>query len=166
MTTRTLIGLLSLTLGTAALTPAATQAAASGTDRPLLGSVSGTTVADLATGTGTEDLTARLSHLGATTIHVDLNSIAVTGNNLTAAATSTLTAANGDKLFGDATAVGVFISTTTLQATFFVTIVGGSGRFADANGHFTVTDRSVIVSKLGATITADDTATIDGQLSY
>jgi hypothetical protein len=56
----------------------------------------------------------------------------------TATGTATLTAANGDKIFTQFTATG--IPTETPDVIFITevhTILGGTGRFVDANGTFT-----------------------------
>jgi hypothetical protein len=57
----------------------------------------------------------------------------------TATGTFTFTAANGDQLFS--TTVGVenaFVPPNVSKVTLMATIVGGTGRFADATGSFTI----------------------------
>jgi hypothetical protein len=165
MSVRRLLVLSSLVLGVAALSPAATLGAANGTDRPLRGAVSATTTVNVATGAVTENASGELSHLGAVTIHVDGRS-SRTGNSIAGSGTSTLTAANGDQLFATFTSTGTFTSRTTIELTFVVTIIGGTGRFADASGMFTISASSVVVSIVGPNVTTQDSGTFEGQISY
>jgi hypothetical protein len=70
----------------------------------------------------------------------------------TGAGTTTIVAANGDRLFG------TFTETLTstgqqLEFAFVIAISGGTGRFADASGHLTGTGTSVITSIVGTTAT-------------
>ncbi len=71
--------------------------------------------------------------------------------------TSTWTAANGDELFTRFTRRGVFVPPT---ATFTEThtITGGTGRFANASGTFTV------VQTRGLSMPYNNSATIDGTI--
>jgi hypothetical protein len=75
-------------------------------------------------------------------------------------------AANGDEVFSTFTGSGVFTSATTIESTQVNTITGGTGRFADASGTFTVTISSVVVSSSAASDTTDNTDTWNGQISY
>lgn len=75
-------------------------------------------------------------------------------------------AANGDELFSTFTGSGAFTSATTAESTQVNTITGGTGRFADASGTFTVTVSSVIVSISATSETTDNTDTYNGQISY
>jgi hypothetical protein len=72
--------------------------------------------------------------------------------------TGTWTAANGDQLFTRFTRNGVFVPPT---ATFTEThtITGGTGRFANASGTFTV------VQTRGLSMPYNNSATIDGTIN-
>ncbi len=74
-------------------------------------------------------------------------------------------AANGDELFSTFTGSGVFASPTA-ESTQVNTITGGTGRFADASGTFTITISSAIVSISATSETTDNTDTFNGQISY
>jgi hypothetical protein len=165
MSVRRLLILSSLVLGVAALSPAVTLGAANGTDRPLRGAVSATTTVNVATGAVTENASGELPHLGAVTIDVDGRS-STTGNSIAGSGTATWTAANGDQLFATFTSTGTFTSRTTIELTFAVTIIGGTGRFADASGMITISASSVVVSIVGPIVTTEDSGTFEGQISY
>jgi hypothetical protein len=133
-----------------------------GTDRPLTGASVGTSTLDLATGTGTTDGTSRLSHFGTTTFHNDFT-FTITGDSFNLTGTDTEVAANGDELFSNFTVTGTVSSGAS---TGVFTITGGTGRFADASGTFTIVATSTIVSTVGTTITSHDTNTIEGRITY
>jgi hypothetical protein len=137
---------------------------AKGSDRPLRGTESGITTGDIATSTASAGFTGHLSHLGKYTGHSNV-AITFTGpSSFTAAGTGTMVAANGDKLFVDITWAGTFTA-TAIHTTVVRTIVGGTGRFADASGTLTVTLSSVY-SLSGTTLTSHDTGVAEGQISY
>ncbi len=75
-------------------------------------------------------------------------------------------AANGDELFSTFTGSGVFTSATTAKSTQVNTITGGTGRFTDASGSFTITISSVIVSISATSETTENSDTFNGQISY
>jgi hypothetical protein len=75
-------------------------------------------------------------------------------------------AANGDELFSDFTGSGVFTSATTVESTQVNTITGGTGRFADASGTFTITISSVIVAINATSETTHNTDVFNGKISY
>jgi hypothetical protein len=167
MPLRRLIFLSSLLLTVGALSPPAALGAAKGTDRPLRGTSTVTANVNLATGTGTTDGTFLLTHLGKGTLHADSTSFSVTGNTFAFTDTVVLVAANGDKVFGTDRGVGTLTSTgQTLSIVGSIT--GGTGRFADASGTFTITSRSVGVnfSIVGLIATQTYNDTWDGQISY
>jgi hypothetical protein len=78
------------------------------------------------------DATGNASHLGRFTVTADFT---VSGS--TASGTTTWTAANGDEFSTSFTSHGVVVP-PTLTATEAHTITGGTGRFANASGTFTV----------------------------
>jgi hypothetical protein len=72
--------------------------------------------------------------------------------------TSTWTAANGDELYTSFTRSGV-PAPPTITFTEIHTITGGTGRFADASGTFTV------VQTRGLSMPYNNSATIDGTIN-
>jgi|SRR5690242_18462122 hypothetical protein len=139
--------------------------AAPGTDRPLQGSTTAIAVVDTAAGTGTVTGSGQLSHLGATTSHTDLVGFTQTGSTFTATGTATFVAANGDEFFTTVTVTGNTTSTGVVS-TAVDTITGGTGRFTDASGTFTVTGPGTTVSTVGSVSTVVLSNTIQGHISY
>jgi hypothetical protein len=153
-------------LAVTAISPAAALGAAKGTDRPLKGSSTGSLTVSLATGAATSSFTGNLSYLGAIT-GGDVATLTATGPaTFTYAGMDILVAANGDEPFSTFTGSGVFTSATTVESTQVNTITGGTGRFGDASGTFTITISSVIVSISATSETTDNTDTFNGQISY
>jgi hypothetical protein len=159
MLLRRLIALAGLALfATIAISPAGALAAAKGTDRPLKGTTTGSLTVSSFTG--------NFSHLGATA-GGDVATITLTSpTTFTYTGTDTLVAANGDEVFSTFTGSGAFTSATTIESTQVNTITGGTGRFADASGTFTVTISSVVVSSSATSDTTDNADTWNGQISY
>ncbi len=164
MQLRRLIFLSSLVLAVAALSPAAAQGATNGTDRPVKGATTATVIVNLATGTGTIDGAFRVTHLGKGIFYGDVTST-LTGNTIVNGGTETYVAANGDKVFTTIAGTGR-ITSTGVEATNIDTITGGTGRFAEARGTFTVTVVGVLVSIVGSIATSTATGTAVGQVSY
>jgi hypothetical protein len=162
--TKLVVAAVATMFAVAALTPGGALGKAKGTDRPLWGTESGTTTGDLATSTASADFTGQLSQLGEYTGHSNVTVTFTGPSSFTAAGTGTMVAANGDELSVDITWTGTFTA-TTIQTTVVRTIIGGTGRFADASGTLTVTLSSVY-SLSGTTLTSQDTGTVEGQISY
>ena len=99
------------------------------------------------------DATGNATHLGRFTVTADWT-LAPTGG----VGTSTWTAANGDEFFTSFRRSGV-PAPPTITFTEIHTITGGSGRFADASGTFTV------VQIRGLAMPYNNSATIDGTIS-
>jgi hypothetical protein len=99
-----------------------------------------------------EDVTGNATHLGQFTVTAEWT-LGPTGGS----GTSTWTAANGDEFSTRFTRNGVFVPPT---ATFTEahTITGGTGRFANASGTFTV------VQTRGLSMPYNNSATIDGTI--
>ena len=169
MPLRRLIFLSSLVLAVAALSPAAALGAAKGTDRPLSGTVTASTIDNFSTGTSTADGTFLFTHLGKGTFHEDTTAGTTTGNTFTFTGTATYVAANGDQLFATITATGTFTGSNVV--TKVSTITGGTGRFANASGTFTTHERvvfgsAVFVPGVGLIVRNTFTGTVEGQISY
>ena len=79
--------------------------------------------------------TGTATHLGRYTEHV---LVQVNIPTMTSTGTATFTAANGDTLFASVAGQATRTSPTTLSIVEVYTITGGTGRFADATGSFTL----------------------------
>ena len=166
----TLLVLTSLLAAFAVALPGSAVATQGGTDRPVKGTLAGTTTANLATGTSLSQATGRISHLGRSTSVAEAT-FSVVGTLSTVSGTATVTAANGDQLFATFTGSGAVSSPIpavgeTGDLTLVVTITGGTGRFSDASGTLTQALHQEIVAFNGATIVLRDTATLRGRISY
>jgi hypothetical protein len=162
MKLRRLIFLSSLVLAVAALSPAAAQGATRH-HVEIKGTSTSTTTINLATGKGTSDGTSHVSHCGTATFHNDFTFTLTGPDTFSLVGTDTEVCANGDKLFSTFTVTGT-LSTGTSTGVF--TGTGGTGRFVDASGTFTIAATSTIVSTVGTIVTTHDTNTIDGRISY
>ena len=81
------------------------------------------------------DGTGNASHLGRFTLSADFTVIMATGN---ATGTATWTAANGDQIRVSVAGHGDIVVFPTVTIVETHTITGGTGRFADASGTFTI----------------------------
>ena len=79
--------------------------------------------------------TGTATYLGRYTVHVTLQVSVLT---LAATGTATFTAANGDTLSASVVGQATRIGPTVLSIVEVYTITGGTGRFADATGIFTL----------------------------
>lgn len=164
MLLRKLILLSGLVLTVVVLSPTATMGAPKGTDRPLTGTLTTTTTISLITGAASNVSSGNLSHLGAVTGSSDEQFVLLPANGFSWTGTGTIVASNGDKLFTTISGVGIF--GPPLQSTRVDTIIGGTGRFADASGTFTYTSVSGSQSIVGSVETTINDATIKGTISY
>ena len=83
----------------------------------------------------TREGTGTATYLGRYTVHVTLQVSVLT---LAATGTATFTAANGDTLSASVVGQATRIGPTVLSIVEVYTITGGTGRFADATGSFTL----------------------------
>ena len=162
---RTLLILLSV-LALAVVAPSAAVAKRGGTDRPVQGQSTSTTTIDLATGTGSSAGSGRVSHSGKFTFTNDITSFTLTGpTTFSLTLTGIIVAANGDVIYTTATGTGT-LTPTGSELTLVSTIIGGTGRFADASGTITTAISSVTVSMVGTSLTSRDTEIHTGRISY
>jgi hypothetical protein len=188
MTTRKAIALTGLVLALAILSPASALAAAGGTARPMEGTISATVELNRETGRLTAKTTGFIDHVGRNTgtLAGHISSVEVVdplldpplvrlgAEGLRPAEGWTITAANGDKLYGD-----FHMSTDDFQLgaphtdTMEMTITGGSGRFEGADGtlnadvhvgHGTFVDTDDDEDK--ETMVSKAESTLKGQISY
>jgi hypothetical protein len=132
----------------------ATTEATGGSELPFKGTYEGLDTVDPVSGHHhLEDVTGNATHLGQFTVTAEWT-LGPTGGS----GTSTWTAANGDEFSTRFTRNGVFVPPT---ATFTEThtITGGTGRFANASGTFTV------VQTRGLSMPYNNSATIDGTIN-
>lgn len=135
---RKAITIAGLMLALGVLAPTGALGKAGGTDRPVKGTTSGTVTGTLTSPLGiTIDLTGVATHLGKYSFHAEGVGV-ISGGEVFTDGPFTVTAANGDQL------TGTFTVTTPLSqlaevhtTTAFLTITGGTGRFADAGGTIT-----------------------------
>lgn len=165
MFTRKRITLAALVLGIAALVPASAPADTGGTDRPVMGTISGTTSVNVQTGAFTSEATGIAAHLGGYTTNL-AGTVAITPAGTVGSGAQTVMAANGDELNATYTletpAVGPGAHTTTI----ITTISGGTGRFSEATGTLTSVVEVSPVSFDGVTLVTSAEGTTSGQISY
>jgi hypothetical protein len=155
-----------LVLALGVLAPATALGNAGGTDRPIKGNGSGTTVVDLGTLAFVTDGTGTVSHLGQTTVHID-GVLTPTGpSTFTVAGPLTLTAANGDQLFGDFSGSGTNVASGGSTGTTATTITGGTGRFTGASGSASGPFTQTPISMSATTATFATTFSLSGTISY
>jgi hypothetical protein len=169
MSIRKLIPLAGLVLAIAALAPASALAKKGGTDRPMKGTVSGTTITSpFPPGEYFQEATGVGTHVGKYT-RTSEGKYEITGAELPLVFVHgegdfTMVAASGDDLYGsfefDATVdTAIEVRTSTFQSCF----EGGTGRFADAEG--CVTEEEVVVP-LPTPGQASVDGTFTGRISY
>ena len=162
------LGLLALcALAAAILLPASGLAAAGGSNLPFKGSASGTTTFNVLTGQVQVVGTGPISHMGMaiTEQHAQLVPTSSTTFDWVGG-TWTVTAADGDLLFGTSEGTVTFTDAVHDVAVVKYTSTGGTGRFADAVATFVGTAFGTLGSTVGATTTGTFYATIVGELSY
>jgi hypothetical protein len=100
------------------------------------------------------DATGNATHLGLFTVAADWTIAAGSGSG-----TSRWTAANGDEVFTSFARHGV-VTPPTITFTETHAITGGTGRFANASGTFTV------VQTRGLSMPYNNSATLDGTIDF
>ncbi len=165
---RKAIMIAALVLALGVLAPATALGKAGGTDRPIKGNGSGTTVVVLGVpplnfvtdGTGT------VSHMGKSTVHIDGVLTPSGPNSFDIAGLLTLTAANGDQLFGDFSGSGTNVVSGGSTGTTATTITGGTGRFTGASGSVSGPFTQTPISTSATTATFATTFSLSGTISY
>lgn len=163
---RRTILLAGLALAIGVLLPGTALSAAGGSNLPLKGSFSGTSTYNPATHTAHILLTGTATHFGLMTFEQDAQVVPTGPSTFSFTGTWTLTAANGDQLFG--TAAGTGTRTDPTHVTYVVdrTSTGGTGRFADATATFTTVTYSARLAPEGGMMRNALEGTLDGQLSW
>ena len=164
MLKRKLMTLAGIALAVAVLSPAA-SANAEGTDRPFMGTVSGTVSLNVLTGAMTAHAEGVATHLGEYTAGLE-GTATITPTGVFGSGTQTTVAANGDELTGTYTlstpgAPGVAHTTTIVT-----TATGGTGRFSGASGTVTTVVEVSPISFNGVTLVNRSEGTTSGQISY
>ncbi len=160
-----------LVLAVAAFAPGSALADVGGSNLPLKGSFTGTSTYYPATCAAHIVITGQMTHLGLMTLEQDA-CITHTPDNQTYTIVSgnwTMTAANGDQLFGTATGTGIRTDASHVTYTVVRTSTGGTGRFADASatGTGTMYVHTVAVEPGPPVIAHNELdGMFDGQLSW
>ena len=162
---RNLTMLAGLALAVVALSPASASANVGGTDRPFIGTFSGTTRLNVLTGAMTADSGGVATHLGEYTSSLE-GTVTITPTGVFGSGTQTTVAANGDELTGTYIlstpgAPGVAHTTTIVS-----TATGGTGRFSDASGTLTSVAEVSPISFNGVTLVNSNEGASTGQISY
>ena len=162
---RKLMMLAGLVLVVAVLSPASALANAGGSDRPHMGTFSGTISLNVLTGAMTADVGGVATHLGEYTSSLE-GTVTITPTGVFGSGTQTTVAGNGDELTGTYTlstpgAPGVAHTTTIVS-----TITGGTGRFSAASGTLISVAEVSPISFNGVTLVNSNEGTTTGQISY
>ena len=162
--TRKLLVLFTLALPLTVLNAGVASGAANGEDRPFHALGAAVVTVDLTQGLEVSIAgTLNATHMGSSTWQAEVTSIAL-GEVITVTYVSTITAANGDTLTTEA--VGV-IDGTAFTFTADETITGGTGRFVDASGSFTLSGAITGINDPGTgIITIPLAVSSDGTISY
>jgi hypothetical protein len=159
----------SLMLAMVILTPASALAKSKGTNRPFKVTVSMTSVSNLETSTNHYEGTITGSHFGKGTIEGNGSFSFNEFDSFNYGDSFVITAANGDKLFGESKGTvtagpeGFLVSS---DVNVEQPITGGTGRFAGASGVLTGTYPEVVTSFEGPLLTFNVTGSTVGSISY
>jgi hypothetical protein len=134
--------------------------------RPFSGSFIGSSAHDLSTGEFHSVWTGEASSFGVSTFEQQ-GRISMAGPaGLEFAGSWTLTAADGDQLYGAAEGIGVRTDATSMTLSGDYTATGGTGRFADATATFTATAQHVRTALEDGMLYGEQQVTVDGQLCW
>jgi len=159
-----LAAVLVLTLGV--FLPGSARPAVGGSDLPFAGSQTGVSTVNVATGQFHAVSTGPATHFGLTVFEQRGQFIPTGPGTFDYLGTGTLTAANGDQMFG--TLSGSVSFSDSIHSTTVIDFVsnGGTGRFADASLSFTGTAHGTRTSLVGSIATGTFESTAVGRLSY
>jgi hypothetical protein len=164
MQRRTAIAVLGLAL--ALLVPASAPADTRCHQRVLKGTIAGTVTLTPATGAFTGSAGGVATHLGRFTASQQ-GAVAPTGDGRYAGrSTWTIEAADGHALTGTATLTVEGPPAGEHTTTMVATITGGTGRFDDAQGHFTIRFRVTPLSSDGVSVVNRAEGTLSGRIRY
>jgi hypothetical protein len=148
------------------LLPGAALSAADGGDLPFKLTASGHSIDNLLTLHGHGVYSGMVSQFGLSTSEQDYELVPIGPNTIDWSGTWSLTAANGDEMFGTATGTDSIaadgIHSTSLGT---YTSTGGTGRFADASLRFEATAQGTLTSLVGTIATIHWEVTAVGTLS-
>lgn len=152
---------LALSFGGVALTPNPVQAA----DRPFKANLTGNAnlspTDNPAVLRNDETGVGNATHLGRFTwADVEFANFGVVPGEVHVVATFTMTAANGDQLYGEFTSIGTFADAVTLVIHGSFQLAGGTGRFSDATGSGDIDAVALLAPGLPFT------GTLDGSIDY
>lgn len=162
---RRMILLAGLALAVGALLTGSALSAVGGSNLPLKGSFSGSSTYNPSTYTAHILLTGTATHFGLMTFDQDAQ-VVPTATGYTYFGTWTLTAANGDQLFGTAEGIGTRTDPTHVTYVVDRTSTGGTGRFTDASATFTTLVYSTRIGVENGMVINALEGTLDGQLSW
>jgi hypothetical protein len=162
---RRLVLVVLLALAVGVLLPGSALPARGGADLPFSASMAGLGTVNLVTGQGHNRLTAHASQLGLATLEESSQFVPIAPGVFLSIGTLTLTAANGDQLFGGATGTGTTTDGVHFTFTLHAVFDSGTGRFAGASLAYDVTVHSTTVSVDGTIATSELEATAVGSLS-
>lgn len=156
-----------LALAVGVLLPASALPAVGGSDLPIKATGTGSTTLNLATGEAHLVTTGPVSHFGRVTWEQHGLVLPTGPGTFSFNTTWTVTAANGDQMFGTFTGTGV-LAADGIHSTWLVNglSTGGTGRFADASLTLAATVLSTRISVDGSIVSGTHVARIVGRLSY
>ncbi len=137
-----------------------------GSERPCTGSFSGSSAHDLATGEFHSIWTGEASHFGISNLEQQAQLTRAGPATFAFSGTWTLTAANGDQLCGTAAGTLDLSDATHGKGLIDCTATGGTGRFAEASGTFTITIHHIRTALEDGISYGQQQATLVGQLSW
>ena len=133
---------------------------------PFRGSFTGSSAHNLATGEFHSAWTGEASHFGISNLEQQAQIGSAGPTTLSFSGNWTLTAADGDQLYGTALGTGVRTDATHLTLVADYAATGGTGRFANATATFKITVQHVRTALEDGISYGEQQATLDGQLSW
>lgn len=144
--------------------PGTARTSVDGSDLPFTGSFTGSSAHNLATGETHLVWTGEASHFGIADLEQHAQIVLTGPTTLSYVGTWTLTAANGDRLYGRASGTGVRADPTHITLAIDCAATGGTGRFANASATFAITAHHAQTALEDGISYGEQQATLDGQL--